>query len=54
MTAIPSVVLSGGFDVDPVLVFIVVVMLGFVFFVYLFLRRTLSGFKEGINQGRRE
>jgi hypothetical protein len=39
-------------DLDPVLVGIVVVMLAFVFFVYLFIRRTLSGFKEGVNQGR--
>ncbi|WP_197428397.1 hypothetical protein [Halapricum sp. CBA1109] len=48
MTALP-LLLS---DLDPVLVGIVVVMLAFVFFVYLFIRRTLSGFKEGVNQGR--
>jgi hypothetical protein len=35
-------------QVDPVLVGIVVVMLAFVFFVYLFLRRTATAFKEGV------
>ena len=38
--------------VDPVLLGIVVVMLTFVFLVYLFLRRTVTGFREGMNQGR--
>ena len=42
---------SWFFD-DPVLVFIVVVLLGFVFLFYLFLRRTAKGFKEGMDQGR--
>ena len=39
-------------QVDPVLVGIVVVMLAFVFFVYLFLRRIATGFKEGVQQGK--
>jgi hypothetical protein len=38
-------------EVDPVLVGIVVILLGFVFFVYLFLRRTATAFKEGM-QGK--
>lgn len=44
--------LVSGFFEDPVLVFIVVVLLAFVFFIYLFLRRTAQGFKEGMDQGR--
>jgi len=28
------------------------VILGFIFFVFLLLRRTAQGFKEGMNQGR--
>ena len=44
--------LVSGFFEDPVLVFIVVVLLGFVFLVYLFLRRTVKGFREGMDQGR--
>jgi hypothetical protein len=44
--------LVSGFLEDPVLVAIVVIMLTFLFFVYLFLRRTATGFKEGLNQGR--
>jgi hypothetical protein len=39
-------------NVDLVLVGIVAVLLGFVFFVYLFLRRTVTGFAEGLKQGR--
>lgn len=39
-------------DVDPVLVGIVVVMLAFVFFVFLFLRKTFTGFKEGMEEGK--
>lgn len=38
--------------VDPILVGMVAIMLGFVFAVYLFLRRITTGFKEGIEQGR--
>jgi hypothetical protein len=47
----PTLSSSGG-GIDPVLVGIVVIILGFVFFVYLFLRRTLKGFKEGMEQGK--
>ncbi|MFW5905714.1 MAG: hypothetical protein ACOCUO_02595 [archaeon] len=39
--------------VDPVLMAIVVVMLAFVFFVYLFLRRIATGFKEGVQDSKR-
>lgn len=40
-------------QVDPVLVGIVVVMLVFVLAVYLFLRRIATGFKEGVEEARR-
>jgi len=43
-------IVSAFFD-DPVLIGIVVVLLGFVLFVYLFLRRTVTAFKEGM-QGK--
>jgi hypothetical protein len=36
---------------SPVLVGIVVVILGLIFFVYLFLRRTATAFREGM-QGK--
>ncbi|MFB6184709.1 MAG: hypothetical protein ABEI96_09165 [Haloarculaceae archaeon] len=35
-------------QVDPVLVAIAVGLVAFVFFVYLMVRRTLLGFKEGV------
>jgi len=38
--------------VDPVLVGIVAVLLLFVFATFLFLRRTMQGFKEGMQEGR--
>ncbi|MFB6152235.1 MAG: hypothetical protein ABEJ40_10550 [Haloarculaceae archaeon] len=41
-----------GFLEDPVLVFLVVVVLGFFFFVFLFLRRIVTGFRDGLDQGR--
>ncbi|WP_436929216.1 DUF7859 family protein [Halosimplex halobium] len=44
--------LVSWFFEDPVLVAIVAVLLTFVFLLYLFLRRTAQGFKEGMNQGR--
>jgi hypothetical protein len=37
---------------DWVLVGIIGLLLGFVFFVYLFLRRTVTGFREGVDRGR--
>ena len=40
--------------VDPVLIAIVVVMLAFVFGAYLFFRRIATGFKEGLDEARRE
>lgn len=49
---VPVLAESGGGGIDPVLIGIVVVMLLFVFFIYLFLRRTVTGFREGMNQGR--
>jgi hypothetical protein len=52
------VVLQGGGIVDfllanPVFTALLVVMLLFVFFSYLFVRRTLTGLREGYDQGRR-
>jgi hypothetical protein len=38
---------------DWVLVGMVALLLGFVFFVYLFIRRTVTGFSEGVNRGKR-
>ena len=31
----------------------VALLLGFVLFMYLFIRRTVTGFREGMNNGRR-
>lgn len=39
--------------VDPVLVVLVVLMVLFVFAVFLFVRRTVTSFREGLNRGRR-
>ena len=41
-----------GVEVDPVLVGIVAIMLGFVFALYLMLRRTVTGFQEGMLESR--
>lgn len=38
---------------NPVLVGLTALMLVFVFAVYLFLRRTLLSFREGLDRGRR-
>ncbi|WP_276299644.1 hypothetical protein [Halorussus lipolyticus] len=38
---------------DPLVLGFLVILLGFVFFMYLFVRRTLTGFKEGVENGRR-
>lgn len=38
---------------NPFLVGFLAALLLFVFFIYLFLRRTVTGFKEGIEKGRR-
>jgi hypothetical protein len=44
--------LVGEFFDDPVLVGMMVLMLVFVFFSYLFIRRTITGFMQGLNEGR--
>jgi|AntRauTorcE11898_2_1112593.scaffolds.fasta_scaffold50003_2 uncharacterized protein (DUF2062 family) len=41
-----------GVELDPVLIGIVVIILGFIFFVYLFLRKTVTGFQEGMKESR--
>lgn len=38
---------------NPVFTGLLIVMLLFVFFSYLFIRRTLTGLREGYDQGRR-
>ncbi|GAA0224908.1 hypothetical protein ACFFQF_09890 [Haladaptatus pallidirubidus] len=38
---------------DPVFVGLLVAILAFVFFIYLFVRRTLTGFQEGMQKGQR-
>ena len=38
---------------DPVFLGILAALLVFVLFIYLFIRRTILGFKEGMEQGRR-
>lgn len=50
------VVLQGILDFfiqRPVFTGLLIVMLLFVFFSYLFVRRTLTGLREGYDQGRR-
>lgn len=39
---------------NPTLVVLVVLLLGFVFFAFLFVRRTLTGLREGFDEGYRE
>lgn len=38
---------------DPLVAGFIVLLLGFVLFMYLFVRRTLTGFREGVDKGRR-
>jgi hypothetical protein len=38
---------------NPALIILVVFLLGFVFFAFLFVRRTLSGLREGFDEGYR-
>lgn len=38
---------------DPLFVGLLVIMLAFVFFIYLFIRRIMTGFQEGIQKGQR-
>lgn len=50
------VVLQGILDFfiqRPVFTGLLVIMLVFIFFSYLFIRRTLTGLREGYDQGRR-
>jgi hypothetical protein len=37
---------------DPLVLGFLAVLLGFVLFMYLFIRRTLTGFREGMQNGR--
>jgi len=39
-------------EVDLLTLGLLVVVLGFFFFMYLMVRRTLLGFKEGVQSGR--
>ncbi len=53
---IPLVPLAGVVDYlvnNPVFTGLLVVILLFVFFAYLFVRRTVTGVQEGYDQGRR-
>lgn len=38
---------------DLLMLGMIALLLGFVFFVYLMLRRTVLGFKEGVDRGKR-
>ena len=40
--------------VDLLTLGLLVVVLGFFFFMYLMVRRTLMGFKEGVQSGRKK
>lgn len=44
---------SAMLPVDPVLAGLLAFLLGLAFFGYLMLRRTVLGFKEGLDEGRR-
>ncbi|MFB6186196.1 MAG: hypothetical protein ABEI86_04920 [Halobacteriaceae archaeon] len=37
---------------DPAFVGLLLLLVGFFFFVYLFIRRTVLSFREGINKGK--
>jgi preprotein translocase subunit YajC len=37
---------------DPIMLGILAIILLFVFFMYLMLRRTVTGFKEGVEDGQ--
>ena len=39
-------------DVGPLTLVLLALVLGFFFFLYLMVRRTLLGFKEGMDQSR--
>ncbi|WP_281062940.1 DUF7859 family protein [Halorussus pelagicus] len=38
---------------DPLVLGFLAVLLGFVLFMYLFVRRTITGFRDGVNNGRK-
>lgn len=38
---------------DPFSIVILIALGLFFIFIYLFIRRTITGFREGLNQGRR-
>ena len=40
------------FDVGPLTLVLLALVLGFFFFLYLMVRRTILGFKEGMQGGR--
>jgi len=40
------------FDVGPLTLALLALVLGFFFFMYLMIRRTILGFKEGVKGGR--
>jgi hypothetical protein len=42
-----------SFLTDPIFVGLAVLIVAFIFFVYLMLRRTLLGLQEGFDEGRR-
>jgi ABC-type uncharacterized transport system permease subunit len=39
---------------DPIVIGILVALLLFIFFMYLMFRRTVTGFKEGVQQGSKK
>jgi hypothetical protein len=41
------------FGIDPIIATVLGLILLFIFFVYLLLRRTAQGFKDGMDSGRR-
>jgi hypothetical protein len=41
-------------DAGPAFYFILAALLVFLFFVYLMIRRTVLGFKEGMDESRRQ
>jgi hypothetical protein len=45
--------LSSFFDVDPVLVGMITILLLIVFALFLFIRKTLLSLSEGIREGKR-
>ncbi|WP_435348054.1 hypothetical protein [Haloarchaeobius sp. HRN-SO-5] len=48
---IPVPAQFGGFTDDPFTLFVVVLLLVLIFFFYLLFRRTVLGFREGLEKG---